>query len=113
MGLFDLFKKKPKTPEEMFRMKIRSSFDDSVKLAKKNFIGDPMLDGTLIESAIANIYNELRNSDKIQMLCTLQGIDDWKILREERDRALKMFFGSNYSMRSQLFENDESFDNLV
>lgn len=109
MGLFDLFKKKPKTPEEMFRMKIRRSFDDSVKFAKKNFIGDPMLDGALMKSAIENIYNELRNSENIQMLCTLQGIDDWRILREERDRALKLFFGPKYSMKSQMFENDESF----
>lgn len=87
MGLFDFSKKKPKTPEEVFRERIKSSFESSARLALSERTGDALFDGMLMESAIGNLYQQLRSDEALLAISVLQDFNMQQILDEEYNRV--------------------------
>lgn len=91
MGIFDFFKKKK--PEDVFRKKIRKAFDQSVKDCRHRCSGDSLMDGLLVQAAIGNLYNELKNSPGIQAIAMISDFVPEITIDEELQRALKHYLG--------------------
>lgn len=88
--MFNFFKKKK--PEDVFRKRVRDGFDESVKNVKHRLIGDPMMDGMLVQSAIANFAKAMKESPEIMIIGL--GAKGWMpeiIIDEELQRALKKY----------------------
>ena len=88
--MFSFFKKKK--PEDAFRDSVRKGFDDSVKEVIPSLMNNPMTDGLMVEAAIANFYQAMKNSAEIQIIGL--SAKDWipeEILEEECNRALKKY----------------------
>lgn len=88
--MFNFFKKK--TPEDVFRESVRKGFDKAVKDVIPTLMNDPMMDGLMVQAAIANFYQSMKNSSEIQVIgLTAKGWIPEKILEEECNHALKKY----------------------
>ena len=89
MGLFNLFKKK--SPEEVFRKKVRAAFEESVKDVRSQLTGESFFDGMLVYAAIGNMRKALLDVPELQFLGLTQ---DWmpeEIIDEECNRVLSKY----------------------
>lgn len=85
------FRKKTSV-ESTLREKIASAFDTSVRNAIKNLgSNDPFIGGLMVKSAIARLYQELKNSDGMEALCSINGLDYQSILEDEFCKALQKY----------------------
>lgn len=89
MGLFSIFKKK--SPEEVFRKKVRKAFESSVKDAKSQLMGDPMFDGMIVQAAIGTMRQSLLNVPELQILGLTQSWSPEMIIDEECKRVLAKY----------------------
>lgn len=85
------FRKKTSV-ESTLREKIASAFDTSVRNAIKDLgSNDPFIGGLMVKAAIANLYQELKNSDRMEALCSISGLDYQSILEDEFCKALQKY----------------------
>ena len=85
------FRKKTSV-ESTLREKIASAFDSSVRNAIKDLgSNDPFIGGLMVKAAIANLYQELKNSDRMEALCSISGLDCQSILEDECRKALQKY----------------------
>ena len=78
--------------ESTLREKIASGFDTSVRNAIKDLgSNDPFIGGLMVKAAIANLYQELKNSDRMEALCSISGLDCQSILEDECRKALQKY----------------------
>lgn len=85
------FRKKTSV-ESTLREKIASAFDSSVRNAIKDLgSNDPFIGGLMVKAAIANLYQELKNSDRMEALCSISGLDYQSILEDEFCKALQKY----------------------
>ena len=85
------FRKKTSV-ESTLREKIASGFDTSVRNAIKDLgSNDPFIGGLMVKAAIANLYQELKNSDRMEALCSISGLDYQSILEDECRKALQKY----------------------
>lgn len=85
------FRKKTSV-ESTLREKIASGFDTSVRNAIKDLgSNDPFIGGLMVKAAIANLYQELKNSDRMEALCSISGLDYQSILEDEFCKALQKY----------------------
>lgn len=90
---FNMFNFEKKTSvESTLRKKIASSFDTSVRDAIKDLgSNDPLLGGLMVEVAIGNLYQALKNSNEMEALCSINGLDYQSILEDECNKALQKY----------------------
>lgn len=89
MGIFDLFRKK--SPEEVFRNKVRGVFEETVR--NKKLTGS-MLDGMLLQAAIYSARDKLRLEYALLLLGGVSNIDDWSpeaIIDQECNRVMNKY----------------------
>ena len=85
------FRKKTSV-ESTLREKIASGFDTSVRNAIKDLgSNDPFIGGLMVKAAIANLCQELKNSDRMEALCSISGLDYQSILEDECRKALQKY----------------------
>lgn len=97
MRLFDFLKND--STEMKIRRKLASAFDDAVNdvvtsSESKGLIDNPMFGGLLVQGAIGNLYQSLKNGDEASMLslmCSREGLDYHTILDEECNKALDKY----------------------
>ena len=78
--------------ESTLREKIASGFDTSVRNAIKDLgSNDSFIGGLMVKAAIANLYQELKNSDRMEALCSISGLDCQSILEDECRKALQKY----------------------
>lgn len=90
MGLLNFFRKK--TPEEVFRKKVRGAFEESVKDAKRHLMGNALIDGMLVQAAIGNTRQALLNAPELQMLGLMS--TNWMpedVIDQECKRVMKKY----------------------
>lgn len=90
MGLFGLFKSK----EEKFRDHVRACFDESVENVVKehgDMVKDPMFGGMMVQSAIASVYQTLKNDPKLSLFANISDFNPLEIIEEECKRALDKY----------------------
>jgi hypothetical protein len=87
--MFNFFKR---DPQSVFRRKVRKGFEQSVKEAKQHCMGDPMMDGLLIQAAIGNFSKAMKESPGIQIIGL--GASGWipeEVIDEEASRCLNKY----------------------
>ena len=87
--MFDLFKKK--STKDLFRLKVRNAFEESVKDVSKHLNGDLLFDGLMVQAAIGNVRKALLEAPEIHILGLYQ---DWipeEIIDEECGRAMDKY----------------------
>jgi hypothetical protein len=85
------FRKKTSV-ESTLRKKIASSFDTSVRDAIKDLgSNDPLFRGLMVKAAIGNLYQALKNSNEMEALCSINGLDYQSILEDECNKALQKY----------------------
>lgn len=89
MGLLDLFKKEK--PEDVFRKKVRDAFEESVKDTKNQLMGEPMLDGMLIQAAIGTMRLSLLEAPELQALGLMSNWNSEQIIDEECKRVVRKY----------------------
>jgi hypothetical protein len=119
MGLLRLIRdiwRKRLSPKEQMRLQIRDSFDDCVKSREVRafMTGEPMLDGMLLQSAIATTYKSLNESQEFRMMSLMCNakyhFDPLIILEEELDRALLRYCGIKRRSFDDEFDYLDEFD---
>lgn len=90
---FNMFNFGKKTSvESALREKIASGFDTSVRNAIKDLgSNDPFIGGLMVKAAIASLYQDLKNDDRIEALCSINGLDYQSILEDECNKALQRY----------------------
>jgi hypothetical protein len=89
MSLFGLFTRK--TPENQLREKIRKEFDIAAQEALKQGLKDPFLGAMMVQASVGSLYQELKKSTEMEILCNLQGIDYQTMLEEECNKILEKY----------------------
>lgn len=90
------FRKKTSV-ESTLRKKIASSFDTSVRDAIKDLGSkdlasiDPLFGGLIVKAAIVYLYQGLKNSNEMEALCSINGLDYQSILEDECNKALQKY----------------------
>lgn len=88
--MFNFFKKK--SPEAVFRTKIRNGFEDTVKNATRQLVGDPLTDGILVQTAIGSFRQFLLSSPSVMYLQL--SAKEWSptdIIEEEFKRTMDKY----------------------
>jgi len=84
--------RKKTSVESTLRKKIASSFDTSVRDAIKDLgSNDPLFRGLMVKAAIGNLYQALKNSNEMEALCSINGLDYQSILEDECNKALQKY----------------------
>lgn len=85
------FRKKTSV-ESTLRKKIASSFDTSVRDAIK-YLGSnvPLFMGLMVKAAIGYLYQALKNSNEMEVLCSINGLDYQSILEDECNKSLQKY----------------------
>lgn len=87
-----MFNLKKTSVESTLRKKIASSFDTSVRNAIKDSGGnDPLFGGLMVKVAIGSLYQALKNSNEMEALCSINGLDYQSILEDECNKALQKY----------------------
>ena len=89
MSMFGLFARK--TPENQLREKIRKEFDIAAQEALKQGLKDPFLGAMMVQASVGSLYQELKKSTEMEILCNLQGIDYQTMLEEECNKILEKY----------------------
>ena len=89
MELFD-FSKKKKT-EDAFREKIRDAFEESVRDVKKELVGEPMIDGLMVQAAIGVTRQSLLETSELQILGLMSNLNLEEIIDEECKRVMQKY----------------------
>lgn len=89
MGFFNIFKKK--SPQEVFRKRVRDCFEESVKKIRSQLTGDPLFDGMRVHAAIACMRKALLEVPELQMLALMQDWNPELIIDEECKRVLSKY----------------------
>lgn len=85
------FRKKTSVASTL-RKKIASSFDTSVRDAIKDLgSNDPLFMGLMVKAAIGYLYQALKNSNEMEVLCSINGLDYQSILEYECNKALQKY----------------------
>lgn len=113
MGIFDLFSKKPKTPEEVLKYKLREAFDSCAKNAKTQNVSDSLLKSSLIYGALIDLYNTLKESKETQALFTIQGLPYLELLNLELENALSRHLNNDFYKNLAFKRFEESISELT
>lgn len=88
--MFNFLKKK--RPEDVFRKRIRKDLEDSVKNVRPKLIGDPVMDGLLVQAAITSFAKAMKESPGTMIIG--MGANGWipeAIIDEELQRVLNKY----------------------
>ena len=78
--------------EAKLRQKIRQGFDDCVaEVVQQSGTEDTFFLGLIVQSAIANYYQSLKNDNSLKQLCQRSNIDYNSLLDEECRNALNKY----------------------
>ena len=77
------------------RMKTRLAFDDIVSDTISRRKNDPLIDGLMVKSAIANFYESMRKDKTMESMLKERGINYQKILEEECSKTIEKYFNGD------------------
>lgn len=90
MGIFDFFKQEDEATK--IRKKVRRMFDNVVKDTVQGCdIKEPMILGVLVQSAIAELYKNLKEERNAENICRRLGVNYQQIVEEECKNALSKY----------------------
>ena len=76
-------------------MKTRLAFDDIVSDTISRRKNDPLIDGLMVKSAIANFYESMRKDKTMESMLKERGINYQKILEEECSKTIEKYFNGD------------------